>query len=149
MFLYHLGLKMIAEPGIAVKITRQDEIKDRPKLPEIILQRGSRKSKPAAAMNKALASLDKNEIHGIVLKHTLSEPYQYTPGDFLYKYRLTIFVGGLSLLCCLLLAGYAFLQKQRNIQLLENTNAQLSTAIAQARIASQAKSQFLSRMARQ
>ena len=97
-------------------------------------------------MNKALASLDKNEIHGIVLKHTLSEPYQYTPGDFLYKYRLTIFVGGLSLLCCLLLAGYAFLQKQRNIQLLENTNAQLSTAIAQARIASQAKSQFLSRM---
>ena len=97
-------------------------------------------------MNKALAALDKNEIHGIVLKHTLSEPYQYTLHDFLYKYRLTLFVGGLSLLCCLVLAGYAFRQKQRNIAILESSNEQLSTAIAQAKAASQAKSQFLSRM---
>ena len=97
-------------------------------------------------INKTIASLDKEDMHSIVLKYTVNAPYQPTLADVLHKYRVTFSVAAFLLLICLMLAIYVFRQKHHNIRVLEQKNTQLSQAIGQANEASQAKSRFLSRM---
>ena len=97
-------------------------------------------------LNKTIASLSKDDIHNIILKYTVAAPYQMTVQDILHKYRTTLAVAAFLLFICLILASYAFRQKRQSIRTLSHTNEQLSQAIEQAELATQAKSRFLSRM---
>ena len=97
-------------------------------------------------LNKTIMALDHDQTHNILLKHTIGAPYQPTIHDLLHKYRVTLRVSILLLLICLMLGLYALRQRHKSFDLLSQKNEELSHAIQQAELASQAKSRFLSRM---
>ena len=97
-------------------------------------------------LNKTILALSQDQTHNILLKYTVGAPYQPTVRDLLHKYRITLSVGALLLLVCLILGLYAIRQRRKSFDLLSKKNAELSHAIQQAELASQAKSRFLSRM---
>ncbi len=97
-------------------------------------------------LNKTIASLNKDDIHSIVLNYTVGAPYRMTLNDILHKYKTVFSVTFFFLLVLLLLGIYLFRQKHHHILTLSKKNLQLSQAIHQAELASQAKSRFLSRM---
>lgn len=97
-------------------------------------------------LNKTIIALDYDKVHNITMKYTVGTPYQPTWTDLFHKYRVTVSVAGLLLLVCLSLAAFIIRQRHRHYMLLNQKNEQLSLAIKQAELASQAKSHFLSSM---
>lgn len=90
-------------------------------------------------INKGIKHLDQNELDAVVNNYTIFKPYEYTIGEYFYKYRRTYLTGlliSLLILCVLWVHGR---QKIKFYKALEEKNSELEKA-------SQAKGEFLSRM---
>jgi len=104
-------------------------------------------------INKGIPTLTKTDIQSVIIKHTANNAYDMSLQDILYKYRFTLILSCLLLLVCLSGAIWRFNLKQKNVQLLEEKNLQLSeantlanAAMSESKRANQAKTDFLSRM---
>lgn len=97
-------------------------------------------------LNKCIADLNEVEISNIIMNNTTAKPYSLSVMDFVYQYRVTLFL--LLVLAALLLFVVirSFRANQRNLAKLTASNEQLGVAIARAEHASAAKGQFTSRI---
>ena len=97
-------------------------------------------------LNKSVSGLDDAVISSSLIEHTFADPYKYTLGDFIYKFRLQIIIiSALILICFILMIAFVII-KRKSEHNLQKKNVQLSEAIGQAERANSAKSQFLARM---
>lgn len=63
-------------------------------------------------MNKAIATLDKEEINQIVIDYTISNPYKLGLGDWIYKYAKSICVVGVLCGICTVIAFEAYRERK-------------------------------------
>lgn len=97
-------------------------------------------------LNKAIASLDKAVVDQIIVKYTVEQPYRFSVGDILYKYRFPVSIIFVLFLLCIALLSIILLIRMRNMRNMQAKNLLLAEAVEQANHANRAKSQFLSRM---
>ncbi|WP_462332168.1 ATP-binding protein [Schwartzia sp. (in: firmicutes)] len=97
-------------------------------------------------INKGLLTIPIDVRQDIILSHT-KDPY-WTPEliDYFYKYRLAFVVIGILLILIVHMIFSDFFTRYRNMQILEEKNAELTDAIALVEFANQSKSRFLARM---
>ena len=97
-------------------------------------------------LNKCITALTQQEISQYTVDHTLSNQYHLTASDMIYKFRYALLAIAVLLVLIAVLV-YAYVrQRVRNYNSLEEKNAQLVEAVAQADSASRAKGRFLARM---
>ncbi len=99
-----------------------------------------------AVLNKAISAITDEELNDIIVAHTIAKPYHITWRDTFYKFRLPIRIIGLLFCIVLGLCTFILVIRHRNVKRIQAKNIQLGEAYEQARVASQAKSDFLARM---
>ena len=104
-------------------------------------------------VNKGIAALGAEEVRSIVVRRTYAEPEEMTLRDYISKYKVALPLALLLLLVCGTGAFWYLRTKQRTLTTLKKANEELLEANAravaateEARRASEAKSDFLSRM---
>lgn len=99
-----------------------------------------------SVLNKAIASITDDDLNDIIIAHTIAKPYQITWQDTYFKYKIPIRIICILVLMALGLASVIFIIRHKNIKRMREKNTQLAEAYEQARIASQAKGDFLAKM---
>ena len=97
-------------------------------------------------INQGIDSLEETEVDTIELKQIIDNKYQYSFGDFLYRFRKWF---SLLIVCIFVLfGGYQFYvsRRKKGKQDLAMKNRQLKDAMIQANHANSAKGQFLASM---
>ncbi len=97
-------------------------------------------------INKCIASQQAATIAKIERLHLSENIYRPSFGDMLYRIRVPIALGMLSVLIIIVAFALDGRKSRRNTLLIEEKNAQLAKAVEQAERASHAKSDFLSSM---
>lgn len=99
-----------------------------------------------SVLNKTINSITGEELNDIIITHTIAKPYHITWRDTFYKFRTPVSIIGLLFLIVLGLCLLIYVIRRKNTKHIRVKNVQLAEAYEQARIASQAKSDFLARM---
>lgn len=97
-------------------------------------------------LNRCMATITSKELEQITVDHTVVSAYRPTWSDMLYRFRYP-FIAIIFLVVAVTGLMQAFIiLRRKNYRRLEEKNVQLAEAVAQAKDANQAKSQFLARM---
>ncbi|MBR4953479.1 MAG: transporter substrate-binding domain-containing protein [Oscillospiraceae bacterium] len=100
-----------------------------------------------SALNKAISMLKVEEVEDIVLENTIAVYSRQMPlKDIAYKYRfqlISIVIVILTIVATIV--GWYYIER-RNYNVMQSKNDQLADALRQAKLASNAKSDFLSSM---
>ena len=99
-----------------------------------------------AILNKYIDSINPDDMQSIIFKNTSQSTTKLTLADITHKYSLTIELTLFLLFLIGLVIAKNIRDNRHHIATLNERNSQLSAAITQAELASQAKSDFLSRM---
>lgn len=97
-------------------------------------------------LDKTINTLEQAKINQIIVNHTIAQPYTMNTLDFLYKYKFSLIIALFFVIMCIITISQIFIQRQKNLALLEKKNKELTEAMNQAELASIAKSAFLSKM---
>ena len=97
-------------------------------------------------IDKCIATISEREVVQAVMKHAMSNTYELTFVDWLYKFRgpfsvIAVLVGALATLLIMVA-----IMRQHHFQRIKSKNIELADAVAQANSANAAKSTFLARM---
>lgn len=107
---------------------------------------GDKETLLLSVLNKTIASLTADELNKVIVANTISKPYRITWLDTYYKFRAPIMLIGALLLIAFGLFIFILVIRHKNMKRLQAKNVQLAEAYEQARVASNAKSDFLARM---
>lgn len=99
-----------------------------------------------SVLNKAIASITADERNDIIIAHTVAKPYQITWQDTYYRYKAPIRIICILALMAMGLAAIIVIIRHKNLKRIQEKNAQLAEAYEQARVALQAKGDFLAKM---
>ncbi len=99
-----------------------------------------------SVLNKAISAITDDELNDIIIAHTIAKPYHITWRDTFHKFRLPIRIIGLLFCVVLCLCVVILILRHKNMKRIQAKNVQLAEAYEQARVASQAKSDFLAHM---
>jgi signal transduction histidine kinase len=97
-------------------------------------------------INKTLLTIPIDIRQDIILKNTRNTHWTPEFIDYLYKYRLAFVIIAILLILLVHMVFSDYFTRYRNMQVLQQKNAELTDAIAQIEFANQSKSRFLARM---
>jgi signal transduction histidine kinase/DNA-binding response OmpR family regulator len=97
-------------------------------------------------LNKAYKKISNEEVDSIIVANNTSNVYQYTFLDNLYMNRGPIIIVSVLVTICIVLLIVLLVLKQKNSKKISAKNVQLAEALDSAKVASQAKGDFLARM---
>ncbi|MDD3337017.1 MAG: transporter substrate-binding domain-containing protein [Eubacteriales bacterium] len=99
-----------------------------------------------SVLNKAIKVMPEDTLNSIIISNTTARPYQFTIEDTLIKYKTPILIIAFMALALIALFIAIIATRQKNFLHIKAKNVQLADAYEQARVASQAKGDFLARM---
>lgn len=97
-------------------------------------------------INKSLASISEKEALQYTVNHTITNAYEFTWLDMLYKFRTPIIIISTLFIALMSVIVLFSVMKRRNYENIRLKNEELAQAVAQANAANDAKSEFLARM---
>lgn len=77
-------------------------------------------------MNKAIASITKEQMTDIVISYTVAIPYKVTAGDVLYRFRMAIGIIALLSVCGIALALLVMHLHNKNVRIIRKSERELS-----------------------
>lgn len=97
-------------------------------------------------IDKCISTITQKEVSQFTVNHTVTNGYEMSWKDFLYRFRYPVVVVSMLMLIIMLLLWLLNVGRKRNYRRLQERNMQLADAVAQADYANRAKSEFLARM---
>lgn len=82
-------------------------------------------SRLISILDKAISQLSDDEINEIIIRQTIERPYQFTLGDFLYRYRYLFSILMLTGIAAVTAASYAAKLRKRNFEMATASEARL------------------------
>lgn len=79
-----------------------------------------------SVLNKAIASISREEMSSIVIAYTVAIPYKVTAEDMLYRFRVPIGIIVLLLICGVSLASLVFHLHNKNVRIIRKNERELS-----------------------
>lgn len=85
----------------------------------------SEEGKLMAILNKSIDSLEEQTVSGIIIEHTVNDPYEFDISDFYYRYRYFVVIVVLCVMLVILVTYFSFRLKAKNMTVLERAKQKL------------------------